>query len=230
MPYLRFDGEHPGALPIVLTNGWPSTFLELVELARRLTRHRRTGDDALGPFTVIVPVLPGFPLAPQRPSLTGPQTHELWHRLMYDELGFDRYAAHGRDLGAGITARLAEAHPESVVGIHVTSVAAPRSYDPAELSPEEQEYVDAVAAWSAAEGAYQHQQSTRPLTLSYGLVRPTSPGHREPGPSVLTTSPGTRPCPAAVISPRTKSQSSSPTTSPTSSERSDLRTDRYETR
>ncbi|MGN9789169.1 epoxide hydrolase N-terminal domain-containing protein [Nonomuraea sp. ZG12] len=27
--YLRFDGEQPGALPIVLTHGWPSTFLEL---------------------------------------------------------------------------------------------------------------------------------------------------------------------------------------------------------
>ncbi|MFD0852217.1 epoxide hydrolase N-terminal domain-containing protein, partial [Actinomadura adrarensis] len=27
--YLRFDGERPDALPIVLTNGWPSSFLEL---------------------------------------------------------------------------------------------------------------------------------------------------------------------------------------------------------
>ncbi|MED7931945.1 epoxide hydrolase N-terminal domain-containing protein [Nonomuraea sp. LP-02] len=23
--YLRYDGEHPGALPIVLTHGWPSS-------------------------------------------------------------------------------------------------------------------------------------------------------------------------------------------------------------
>jgi pimeloyl-ACP methyl ester carboxylesterase len=170
LPYLRFDGEHPEALAIVLTNGWPSTFLELVELARRLAAPSAYGGDAFDAFTVIVPVLPGFPLAPQRPSLSGPQTHELWHRLMHDELGFDQYAAHGSDLGAGITARLAEAHPESVVGIHVTSVAAPLSYDPADLGPDEQQYVDEVAAWSASEGAYQHQQSTRPLTLSYGLA------------------------------------------------------------
>lgn len=154
--YLRFDGVG-GGLPIVLTNGWPSTFLELLELARRL--------DA---FTVVIPLLPGFPLAPQRPSLTGLQTHELWHRLMHDELGFERYAAHGSDLGAGTTARLAEAHPESVIGIHVTSVAAPP--DATDLGPEEQQYVEAVAAWSTTEGAYQHQQSTRPLTLGYGLT------------------------------------------------------------
>jgi len=168
--YLRFDGEHPDALPIVLTNGWPSTFLELLELARRLATPSAFDGDASNAFTVVVPVLPGFPLAPQRPSLTGPQTHELWQRLMHDELGFGRYAAHGSDLGAGITSRLAEAYPDSVVGIHLTAVASPASYDPAGLTSEEQEYVDAVATWSAQEGAYQHQQSTRPLTLSYGLT------------------------------------------------------------
>ncbi|MBB5085262.1 epoxide hydrolase N-terminal domain-containing protein [Nonomuraea endophytica] len=41
--YLRFDGDQPGALPIVLTNGWPSSFLELITLARRLATPRRTG-------------------------------------------------------------------------------------------------------------------------------------------------------------------------------------------
>ncbi|KOG90258.1 hydrolase [Streptomyces varsoviensis] len=167
--YLRFDGERPGALPIVLTNGWPSSFLELTGLARRLAAPSRYGGDAADAFTVIVPSLPGFAFSPQRPSPTE-QTHELWHRLMHDELGFERYAAHGGDLGAGITSRLGEAHPEAVAGIHLMAVAAPAVHDPADVTPEEQEYLDSVAAWSAAEGAYMHQQSTRPLTLSYGLA------------------------------------------------------------
>jgi hypothetical protein len=48
---------------------------------------------------VIVPSLPGFAFSPQRPALTdAEQTHDLWHRLMRDELGFERYAAHGGDL------------------------------------------------------------------------------------------------------------------------------------
>jgi pimeloyl-ACP methyl ester carboxylesterase len=169
--YLRFDGEQPGALPIVLTNGWPSSFLELTALARRLATPSQYGGDAADAFTVIVPSLPGFTFSPQRPSLTAPpQTHEIWHRLMHDELGFARYAAHGSDLGAGITSRLGEAHPEAVTGIHLLAVANPITYDPAGLAPEEQEYLDSLAAWSAEEGGYQHQQSTRPLTLSYGLA------------------------------------------------------------
>ncbi|WP_329455080.1 epoxide hydrolase family protein [Streptomyces sp. NBC_01497] len=169
--YLRFDGEHPGALPIVLTNGWPSSFLELTTLARRLATPSRYGGDAADAFTVIVPSLPGFAFSPQRPSLTRPpQTHEIWHRLMRDELGFERYAAHGGDLGAGITSRLAETHPEAVVAIHLMAVASPVAYDEAGVTPEERTYLDSVARWSAQEGAYLHQQSTRPLTLSYALA------------------------------------------------------------
>jgi pimeloyl-ACP methyl ester carboxylesterase len=50
------------------------------------------------------------------------------------------------------------------------AVASPAAYDPASLTPEEKAYVDALGVWVAEEGAYQHQQSTRPLTLSYGLA------------------------------------------------------------
>jgi pimeloyl-ACP methyl ester carboxylesterase len=169
--YLRYDGERPGALPIVLTNGWPSTFLELTGLADRLATPSRYGGDAADALTVIVPSLPGFGFSPQRPSFDSTQqTHELWHRLMRDELGFERYAAHGGDLGAGITSRLAEAYPAEVVGIHLMAVASPVSYDVASLTPEERVYVEDLATWAAQEGGYQHEQSTRPMTLSYGLA------------------------------------------------------------
>lgn len=168
--YLRFDGERPEALPIVLTHGWPSTVLELVDLARRLSAPSQYGGDPTDAFTVIVPSLPGFAFSPQRPTLEAEQTHELWHHLMHDELGFTRYAAHGGDLGAGISARLAEAHPEALVGIHVLAVAAPTEYDPASLTPQERAHLDSITAWSTEEGGYQHQQSTRPITLSYSLT------------------------------------------------------------
>ena len=169
--YLRFEGELPGALPIVLTNGWPSSFLELTALAQRLAAPSQHGGQAADAFTVIVPSLPGFGFSPQRPSLAQPpQTHEIWYRLMHDVLGFTRYAAHGGDLGAGTVSRLAEAHPDSLVGVHLTAVASPVAYDTAGVTPQEQEYLDSAAAWSAEEGGYMHQQSTRPLTLSYGLA------------------------------------------------------------
>lgn len=169
--YLRFDGERKDALSIVLTNGWPSSFLELLALADRLANPSRHGGEPADAFTVIVPSLPGFAFSPQRATLDEPlQTHDLWHRLMHDELGFERYVAHGGDLGAGITSRLAEAYPDAVAAIHLMAVASPAAYDPASLTPEETEYLDSVRTWTAEEGGYQHEQGTRPLTLSYGLA------------------------------------------------------------
>ena len=85
------------------------------------------------------------------------------------ELGFARYAAHGGDLGAGVTSRLAQAHPEAVVGIHLLAIADPVEVDPSSVTQEEQDYLDSVAAWDAQDGAYAHQQMTRPTTLGYGL-------------------------------------------------------------
>ena len=168
--YLRFEAETPRALPLVLTHGWPSTVLELVALAERLAAPSRHGGQAADAFTVIVPALPGYPFSPQRPSLPPDlPTHELWHRLMHDELGFDRYGAHGGDLGAGVTSLLAQSHPEALVGIHLLAVAAPADLDPASLTPEERAYLDDVETWQREEGGYQHQQSTRPVTLAHGL-------------------------------------------------------------
>ena len=177
--YLRFDAESDAegagsasALPIVLTNGWPSTFYELIGLAQRLATPSRFGGEAHDAFTVIVPSLPGFTFSDQRPSLDAAlPTHELWHRLMHEHLGFERYGAHGSDLGAAITGWLAQAHPESVVGIHLLDVdhSLPAGVDEDDLSADERAHRDALAAWSREEGAYAHQQSTRPLTLAPAL-------------------------------------------------------------
>ena len=138
--------------------------------------HRRKRPDSIRrpshAVTVIVPALPGLPFSPQRPRLDE-QTHELWYRLMTDHLGFSRYTAHGGDLGAGITSRLAQAYPEEVAGIHLLAVAPPFHVDEATITEEEREHLDRVNAWVTAEGAYQHQQQTRPLTLAPAL--PDSP-------------------------------------------------------
>jgi pimeloyl-ACP methyl ester carboxylesterase len=168
--YLKFEGETSGTVPIVLTNGWPSTFFEMVELAQRLATPSQFGLNDQPGHTVIVPSLPGFTFSSQRPTLPADiATHELWHRLMTDVLGYDKYVAHGGDLGAGTTSRLAAAHPEAVLGIHLMAVGAPATLDRATLTTDEQQYLDRVEAWIRDEGGYMHQQSTRPLTLAYGL-------------------------------------------------------------
>jgi hypothetical protein len=86
---------------------------------------------------------------------------------MHDELGFQRYGLHGSDIGAGDTSRLTQAHPEAVIGIHLTDVAAPSFYDPAALTDEER--LAAEKAWEEAERGC--STSSRPATTSW----PASP-------------------------------------------------------
>lgn len=164
--YLRFDGETADAVPILLTHGWPSTFLEEVELARRLSQPSRYGAGRAPSFTAIVPALPGFPFTPEQRRMPGVPTHELWHLLM-TELGFPRYLAHGGDLGAGVSARLAQAHPEAVAGIHVLAVADPPH--PSDLTDEEQAYLAQGDRWYTQDGGYEHLQRTRPLSAAQAL-------------------------------------------------------------
>jgi pimeloyl-ACP methyl ester carboxylesterase len=152
-----------GGPPLVLTHGWPSTFLEPLTLVGAL------GDR----FDLVVPSLPGYGFS-ERPDRTGVNrlaVADLWHGLMTG-LGYDRYGAHGGDFGAGVATFLALRHPGAVVGIHV-STAEMWPYDgPGSPPPTdaEQAYIDHVRRWDATERGYSSVQSTRPQTLGYGLT------------------------------------------------------------
>jgi pimeloyl-ACP methyl ester carboxylesterase len=168
--FVHLHGDGPDPLPIVLTHGWPGSFLELAGLGDRLAHPDRYGADPTTSFDVVIPSLPGFTFSAQRPERTNPgSTSELWHRLMADVLGYVRYGAHGGDIGAGVTTRLAAGHPDAVVGIHLLAVGPPEIDDLTELSDAERAYLAQAKQWQRDEGAYMHEQQTRPVTLAYGL-------------------------------------------------------------
>ena len=48
------------------------------------------------------------------------ETADLWRALVVDVLGYERFGAHGGDSGAFVTAQLAHAHPDVLVGAHLT--------------------------------------------------------------------------------------------------------------
>jgi pimeloyl-ACP methyl ester carboxylesterase len=88
---------------------------------------------------------------------------------MVDVLGHRRFGVHGGDRGAFVATGLGHRHPAHVAGIHLSlpmGIPAP----PAERSAEEQAWLDDTARWHATEGGYAAVQSTRPLSLAYGLT------------------------------------------------------------
>jgi len=159
---VHFVHRRSGKPPLVLTHGWPSSFVELLPLVDRLS------DD----FDLVVPSLPGYAFS-SRPAHVGVDrvfTARLWHRLMQG-LGYPTYGACGGDFGAGVATAMAMTEPERMTGIHLSTMELSPYLGPGSppLTAEERRYLDHVTRWGATERGYSSIQSTRPQTLGYGL-------------------------------------------------------------
>jgi pimeloyl-ACP methyl ester carboxylesterase len=158
-------------IPLILTHGWPSTFVELLPLVPFLTDPQGQGIDA-PPFDVVIPSLPGYGFS-ERPARTGVTTRytaSLWHSLMRG-LGYERYGAQGGDFGAGVTTFMALDDPEPMVGIHLSNLEISPYTGPGSqpLSEAERRYLAQKQRWSDVERGYSAIQSTKPQSLGYGL-------------------------------------------------------------
>jgi pimeloyl-ACP methyl ester carboxylesterase len=159
------------ATPLLLAHGWPGSFAQFTELIPRLTDPVRFGGDASEAFDVVLPSLPGIAFSDPFPT-GGPRGRiaEVWHELMVETLGYQRFAAAGGDIGSDVVTRLGLQFPGSLLGIHLTDVRdpwlGPRT---APLTLAEQQYRAAQDAWYAAEGGYDLIQATKPQTLAFAL-------------------------------------------------------------
>lgn len=173
--FIHERGRGPNPLPIILTHGWPDSFIRYKKMIPLLADPPRYGGDPNDAFDVIVPSIPGFGFSgkPTVGGVNNSTVSELWAKLMTEELGYETFAAAGGDMGSGVTRYLAAIHPELLVGIHVTDIGIIRqlmtAHDEASLSKEELQYKADVQKWIVEEGGYISLQATKPQTLAYGL-------------------------------------------------------------
>jgi pimeloyl-ACP methyl ester carboxylesterase len=169
--FVHERARNGNGIPLILSHGWPSTFVELLPLAPLLTDPPAHGID--GPaFDVVIPSLPGYGFS-ERPG-HGCVNYEyvagLWHRLMRG-LGYDRYGAQGGDFGAGIASFMALKHPKPMIGVHLSNLEIAPYTGPGSrpFSAAEKAYREANAAFWRQEYGYKAIQSTKPQTLAYAL-------------------------------------------------------------
>lgn len=163
---VHMRGRGPRPLPLVLSHGWPSTFAEFAGVVGPLADPAAHGADPEDAFDVVVPSLPGYGFSEPLPAGQTRRVTEVWCELMA-ALGYGRFGAHGGDIGAFITTRLALEQPERLVGIHTGFPAEPPA--DADLSDEERQFQQRRRFDRESGGAYAHAQRTRPLTVAYGL-------------------------------------------------------------
>ena len=161
--FLHYGGQRSDAVPLLLMNGWPSSFVEYQRLAVLLSR----GEPS---FEVVVPTQPGFGFSDHliRPYQIEPS--DLYPKLM-TALGHKRFMVSGTDIGSGVATRIALLHPDRVIAAHVAAVATkPRALDDPSPTAAELDYEARVAIWNRDEGGYQAIQSSKPQTLAFALA------------------------------------------------------------
>ena len=153
--------SNPAAMPVLLLHGWPDSVLRLERVLPMLTD-----------LHVVVPCLPGFPFAAPIPEggLSSAGLAEAVADAMA-EFGYGSYVVSAGDLGCDVAESLAARYPERVAALHLTDVSQLHFLIdlPDDLSDAERAYVERGRTWQHTEGAYMHEQSTKPHTLAVGL-------------------------------------------------------------
>ena len=165
--FIHVKGKGKKSIPLIITHGWPGSFLEMMKLIPLLTNDENIS------FDLVIPSIIGFGYssASKVEGCNSAFVADLWHKLM-TELGYNKYGAQGGDIGSGISTWLSLKYPENVIGLHLNYISG--SYKPylkegEQLTEEVIAFQKFAMNWVAKEGAYSYLQSTKPLTLAYGL-------------------------------------------------------------
>ncbi len=169
--FVHARSPHDGALPLLLSHGWPGSIVEFHKVIEPLTDPTRFGGDEADAFHVVAPSLPGFGFS-GKPTATGWGVERIaaaFAELMA-RLGYDRYVAQGGDWGSAITTAIGATDEGHCAAIHVTLAMAVRPNLGDELSAAEQHAIERAMYYREWDSGYSTQQSTRPQTVGYGLV------------------------------------------------------------
>ncbi|WP_457147570.1 epoxide hydrolase family protein [Mycobacterium sp. URHB0021] len=169
--FIHVRSAHPNALPIILSHGWPGTFVEYLDTIDRLVDPPKYGGTPADAFDVVVPSLPGYGLSdpPAGPGWDAERTARAWTALM-TRLGYTKWFAHGGDWGSAVTHALARQRPSGLLAAHVTMPRVIPPVLPAQLTRDERSFLGELGSFSADGFAYMAIQETRPQTIGYGLT------------------------------------------------------------
>ncbi len=169
--FLHIRSPHRPAVPLIMTHGWPGSFLEFEQALGPLTDPPAHGGDAADAFDVVVPSLPGYGFS-GKPAGTGWDVHRIaraWAELM-TRLGYDRFLAQGSDWGTSVSASLALQYPGRLLGIHLIPPLAPPDRDAGDLTDRERVALADLDERSRTGSGYSAEHGTRPQTIGYSLT------------------------------------------------------------
>jgi epoxide hydrolase len=186
--FIHQKSSNPFAKPLIFLHGWPGSFWECHKILPMLTEPQNYGGKPENAFHVICPSIPGYGYSssPKRKGFDQYNCAQIFSELM-NQLNYSQYYIQGGDWGS-VVGSLQASLPENsnkILGLHLNMV--PVSFPFAKgiiplissfaslllpwffFTPTERQLLSELPLKGLQETGYFHEQSTRPLTLSYGL-------------------------------------------------------------
>ncbi len=169
--FLHVRSAEPGALPLIITHGWPGSIVEFMNVIGPLTDPKAHSGDPADAFHLVVPAIPGY-------GFSGPTRERGWNvrriaqawAALMGRLGYVRYGAQGGDWGSSISRELGIIAPEHLIGVHLNMLTPYAADEPADLTDEDRARIETLRRFRSTGSGYGAIQSTRPQTLAYGLT------------------------------------------------------------
>ncbi|MDR6804866.1 pimeloyl-ACP methyl ester carboxylesterase [Dyadobacter sp. BE34] len=171
--YLHIRSARANAVPLMLIHGWPGSFADFTRIIEPLTNPEDPEQIA---FDLVIPSIPGFgfsvPVKVQGYNMFKIAT--TFATLM-NRLGYEKFAVHGGDMGAGIAGIMSGVAAYNLIGTHINSdffaVAGLGMFpaDDSSFTDAEKAVLERMKRYKKEGTAYLEIQATRPDTIGIAL-------------------------------------------------------------
>jgi pimeloyl-ACP methyl ester carboxylesterase len=174
--FIHVRSKEKNALPLIITHGWPGSFIEQMKVIAPLADPTAYGGKAGDAFDVVIPSLPGYGFSgkPTAPGWDPPRIARAWTTLMR-RLGYKKFVAQGGDWGNAISEQMALQAPPELLGIstnmaatvppEISKALAMGSPPPSTLSADERNAWDQLDFFYKKGLGYANEMTLRPQTL-----------------------------------------------------------------
>src|SRR6202020_3089496 len=158
--FIHVKSPHAGALPLIMTHGWPGSVIELLEVVGPLTDPVAHGGRAEDAFDLVLPSLPGYGFSgePAEVGWDPARVARAWAELMH-RLGYTRYVAQGGDVGASVTDAMGRQAPAGLAGIHMNLLLDVLTSPPSAESEQKHAALDALTTFNTSGSGYFLEQA-----------------------------------------------------------------------